>query len=180
MFIELDNVSIQITRKSIKHLYVRINAHTGDVFVSAPHRLPIELIKQHLFTKRDWIDIQRKRALAKTPMPHLHTPGFNHQKAKESISAQLEVLIPKWEAILNVQVNAFSIRAMRTRWGSCNTVKKRITINLNLIHKPSVCLEYVVVHELIHLIEANHSQRFYSLMEKFMPDWKDIQKQLNA
>ncbi|MBT6469666.1 MAG: M48 family metallopeptidase [Candidatus Marinimicrobia bacterium] len=96
---------------------------------------------------------------------------------------QLKVEIPKfisvWEKKLNVQVNEFGVKKMKTRWGSCNIKKKRIWLNLELAKKPMECLEYVVVHEIAHLLEKNHSARFYSLMEKHYPNWKHSKDLLN-
>ncbi len=180
MRIELRNLQINLIRKPIKHLYIRISRHTGDISVSAPNHFPLDLIKHHLSIKYEWIDAQRVRALAKNLVKKSSPPEINHTQAKAIITSQLNRFIPKWEDILKVKVNAFTIRAMTTRWGSCNTLKKRITINLNLIHKSETCLEYVVLHELLHLIEANHSKRFYALMEKHMPEWKTIQAELEA
>lgn len=96
---------------------------------------------------------------------------------------QMQLLLPelfqKWQATIGVQVNQWVIRAMKTRWGSCNTTKKRICLNLHLIQYPLVCLEYVVVHELVHLLEASHNQRFYALMSTYMPEWKEFRDLLN-
>lgn len=180
MRIEIRNLDIHLIRKPIKHLYIRISRHTGEISVSAPNHFPLELIKHHLSIKYEWIETQRRRALTKILTKRTNTPEINPTQAKTVMTTQLNRLIPKWEDILNVKVNAFTIRAMTTRWGSCNTLKKRISINLNLIHKSQACLEYVVLHELIHLIEANHSKRFYALMEKHMPEWKTIQAELEA
>lgn len=72
-----------------------------------------------------------------------------------------------------------AIRTMTGRWGSCTPSKCRIIINKNLIYSPHRCLEYVVLHELAHLVEANHSKKFYAIIEKVMPDWKERKKMLN-
>jgi predicted metal-dependent hydrolase len=91
---------------------------------------------------------------------------------RQQMQSLLPALIQKWESIIGVKTNQWGIRAMKTRWGTCNTIKKHICLNLNLIQQPLICLEYVVVHELVHLLEASHNQRFYELMSQFMPDWK--------
>lgn len=85
---------------------------------------------------------------------------------------RLPELFAKWEGILGVQAHCYGIKKMKTRWGSCHPIKKRIWLNLRLIQKPSICLEYVIVHELVHLLEASHNQRFYALMGLYMPGWK--------
>ncbi len=91
----------------------------------------------------------------------------------------LPALIKKWEMIMGVNIQQYQIRCMKTRWGSCNILHKRITINLKLMEKSIGCLESVIVHELVHLFEARHNKRFYALMTKFMPNWKDYKQELN-
>ncbi len=71
------------------------------------------------------------------------------------------------------------IRKMKTRWGSCIPVKKKIALNISLMYVPIPCMEYVVLHELVHFIEANHGKNFYNIIEKIMPDWKTRKKILN-
>ena len=68
---------------------------------------------------------------------------------------------------------------MKTRWGTCNTIEKRIWLNLELAKKPKVCISYVVLHELIHLIEKNHSEKFVEILDSLMPNWNAIRDELN-
>jgi predicted metal-dependent hydrolase len=89
-------------------------------------------------------------------------------------------LITKWEAKLGVSVASFTIRKMKTKWGSCTIQTRRIRFNLDLVRKPSICLEYVVVHELVHLLEASHNHRFKSLMDHYMPQWRSHRDVLNT
>ena len=88
-------------------------------------------------------------------------------------------LIKKWEKILGVQVADWGIKQMRTKWGACNIQKHRIWVNLELAKKPEQCLEYIVVHEMIHLLERHHNERFLALMRKFMPNWELHRSELN-
>jgi predicted metal-dependent hydrolase len=87
-------------------------------------------------------------------------------------------LIEKWQRVIGVEVASWGIKCMKTRWGSCNTRTRRIYLNLELIKKPRQSLEYVLVHEMIHLLEASHNHRFYELMDRFMHDWRSHQKAL--
>ena len=80
---------------------------------------------------------------------------------------------------MRVKVSEWRIRKMKTRWGSCNFQRKRIWLNLELARWPLACLEYVVVHEMTHLIEPTHNQRFWGILDKVMPEWKTIDKRLN-
>ncbi|MFQ5329954.1 MAG: M48 family metallopeptidase [Thermodesulfobacteriota bacterium] len=95
------------------------------------------------------------------------------------LKVSLPALIEKWEKKMHVQVNEFRIKKMRTRWGTCNRDAKRIWLNLELAKKPTECLEYIVVHEMAHLLERNHNDRFVSLMHEFLPKWRFYKDELN-
>lgn len=95
---------------------------------------------------------------------------------------EMEKIIPKFitdfEKIMNVKVEEFRIRKMKTRWGTCNIRKQKIWINLELTKKPLECLKYIVAHEMTHLLEKSHNKRFYRLMEQFMPEWRKSELEL--
>lgn len=99
---------------------------------------------------------------------------------RQEMKKILPDLIAKWEAIIGVQTTSFGIKKMRTKWGSCNTVAKRIWLNLELAKKPLECLEYIVVHELVHLLERSHNERFVAYMDEFMPNWRLYRTALNS
>ena len=88
-------------------------------------------------------------------------------------------LLAKWEPIVGVQSESCRIKRMKTRWGSCNIKAKRIWLNLELAKKPPACLEYVLVHELVHLLERLHNDRFRAYMDEFMPQWCLYREELN-
>jgi predicted metal-dependent hydrolase len=88
-------------------------------------------------------------------------------------------LIAKWQPIIGVQVDDWGIKRMKTRWGSCNARDHRVWLNLELAKKPPRCLEYVLVHELVHLLESHHNDRFKTLMDQFMPQWRLHRDELN-
>jgi len=98
--------------------------------------------------------------------------------------ANLRQLIPpllaKWETRLDVKAAAWGIKKMKTKWGACNPDARRIWLNLELAKKPVRCLEYLIVHELAHLVERQHNERFISLMDDHLPDWRHRRKELNA
>jgi predicted metal-dependent hydrolase len=98
---------------------------------------------------------------------------------RELVSAAALPLITKWELVLGVKADQVIVRRMKTRWGSCTPTKGTIRLNTELGKKPRECLEYVVVHELVHLIEPSHNARFVSLMDKFMPQWRHVRDELN-
>ena len=97
------------------------------------------------------------------------------QKLKELVPFYIE----KWEKIIGVEVKEFGIKRMKTRWGTCNTRDKRIWINLELARKAPQCLEYIIVHEMVHLLEKRHNKAFRDYMNEFLPAWKTIKNELN-
>jgi predicted metal-dependent hydrolase len=88
-------------------------------------------------------------------------------------------LISKWEKVIGVQSNEFGIKKMRTKWGTCNIAAKRIWLNLELAKKPLECIEFIVVHELVHLLERTHNEVFVGHMNQFMPKWRFYREELN-
>ena len=98
---------------------------------------------------------------------------------RRQLRDQLPELQAIWEAKVGVHVNEVRIRKMKTLWGSCNADAKRIWLNLELVKKPVTCLAYVLVHEMIHLLERHHNDRFYALMSQFMPQWQLYRDELN-
>jgi predicted metal-dependent hydrolase len=219
MIIELNGIAIEIIKKPIKNMCLRIYPPDGTVKVSAPMHYKEQLIREFLQKKSRWIIKQRNRikehatinqSILRTgsnllfkgeryllviqehddpPHIHLHEgfiygyfPNNPEQELinrvldhwyKKEMDSILPSLIKKWELIIGVTVAQWGVKKMSTRWGSCNTRSHRIWLNLNLIKKPLPCLEYVLVHELIHLLEASHNQRFYKLMDHFLPEWRD-------
>lgn len=221
MIIEIDGIPIEVVKKSIKNINLRIYPPDGQVKLSAPISTSDRFIRQHLQEKSEWIRYQRERIRAnssfkeellqtgssitfkgknyllileehhgpchidiKDELFHCYiSPGLSHERIKLFIEQwyrnEMTKLIPNliehWQKIVGVHVNEWGIKKMKTRWGSCNTRARRIWLNLNLIKKPLVCLEYVLVHELVHLLEASHNHRFYALMTQFMPPWREHQ-----
>ena len=114
-------------------------------------------------------------------------PGSNQlqrQKAmtewyRSELKKQIPGLIEKWKHIVGVEINDWCVKKMKTRWGTCNRKAKRIWINLELAKKPLHCLEFIIVHELSHLIERYHNDHFEALMDGFMPQWRLYKKELN-
>jgi predicted metal-dependent hydrolase len=98
---------------------------------------------------------------------------------RAQLKAQVEKLIPEWQQRIAVEVADWNVKKMKTKWGSCNVGAKRIWLNLELAKKPLECLEYILVHELVHLLERKHNERFLSHMDKFMPNWRERRDLLN-
>lgn len=157
--------------------------------------VPVEFINKesHYFNgKRYLLEVIEHEAAPKVVLNHSSIELFvRHGASREKKKAVLEkwysqklkeiipVLIEKWETKINVLVNEFRVKKMKTRWGTCNLKAKRIWLNLELAKKPVEWLEYIVVHEMVHLLERKHNDRFISLLNEFMPKWKFYKDELN-
>ena len=98
---------------------------------------------------------------------------------REQLKALIPPLLEKWQPMLGVHVADWGIKKMKTKWGSCNPASRRVWFNLELAKKPVQCLEYIVVHELLHLLERHHNERFSALMETHVPQWRQARELLN-
>lgn len=99
-----------------------------------------------------------------------------YRKQLQPVAAKL---MDKWQKELKVEAESWKIQRMKTRWGSCNHKSGRILLNLELAKKPIACLEYVIVHELLHMIEKKHNENFVNMLAKYIPKWKSIKEELN-
>jgi len=114
-------------------------------------------------------------------------PGSDIEKKQAVLDLwyrkQLKELVPpivkKWENIIGTSPSEVCIKRMRTKWGTCNTEAQRIWLNLELAKKPHHCIEYIVVHEMVHLLERSHNNRFLAYMNSFLPEWKHLKNELN-
>lgn len=115
-------------------------------------------------------------------------PGAGREKREQILNEwyrrRMKELVPelieKWQPAMGVEVADWGVKKMKTRWGSCNTRDRRIWLNLELVRKPPRCLEYVVVHEMAHLLERRHNDRFRSFMDRFIPQWRHHRDELNG
>jgi len=99
---------------------------------------------------------------------------------RDQLKALIPPLLDKWQPLLGVQAAAWGVKKMKTKWGSCTPTARRAWFNLELAKKPVMCLEYIVVHELVHLLERNHNERFTALMDEFLPNWRVCRQTLNS
>ena len=164
-------------------------------FSSQERETPREYIdrESHYYRgKRYLLRVLETKAPPKVVLRHdtldLHVrPGADSDKRKKILSewyrAQLKLelpaLISKWEQLLSVKINAHGVRRMKTNWGTCNPIAGRILLNLELAKKPPECLEYIVVHELLHMLERKHNDRFVALMSEHLPQWRYYQDLLS-
>lgn len=175
---EFAGISVVVTYKAMKHVRLRVSDVNGQVSISAPFGYPVSALESLVCSKKTWIEKQQLE-LAQSPSAQANQATAEEQAAwKLVVSACVPTLIEQWAPILDVKPGTIVYRNMKTRWGSCQPSTGRICINTRLALYPPECLEYVVVHELCHLLVANHGSDFKELMTRVMPDWKDRQRRL--
>ncbi len=103
-----------------------------------------------------------------------------HAWHKGLLHAVVPALVAKWESRLGVRVTGYYLQRMKTKWGSCNHAEGNIRLNTELVKKPKELLEYVVVHEMLHLVEPTHNERFVALLDQHFPAWREARSELNA
>ena len=190
--------TIEVTvRRNCRHLILR--CREGRLYLSVPPRTPKAAINAFLSARTDWMAEQVSRTAAYAPQ---YAPGERHllagryvtigeegvpagEKAFLSFRAKqlaeaVRTLLPLWEARMGVQAGSIRFREMVSRWGSCQTVTGHITLNLRLGLVPPECMEYVLVHELCHLLHPDHSAAFHDEMTCLMPDWEARKRRLNG
>ncbi len=223
--IQIGDLSIQVTRKSIKHVHLSVHPPDGRVTLVAPTATRLDVARAYAISKLGWIRAQQTKLqnqARETPRQFIEReshylwgrrylltvacaeakpnvsldhkritltarPGSSAEKRAEVMhewhkSLLHEVvpgLIAKWEAKLGVQVQRYFLQRMKTRWGGCNHRSGHIRLNTELVKKPKDLLEYVIVHELAHLLEPTHNERFTALLDRHYPTWREARAELN-
>ncbi len=152
---------------------------TGDSYYLFGDRYRLEVIEKN--------EVPKVILKGKSKIVLQTRPGTKMEKREEQmLDWYRELLRPvlaglfiKWQKKIGISPKSYSIKRMKTRWGTCGKESRRIWINLELVKKPVECIEYVVVHELLHLIEKNHNDRFTSSITKYLPKWHSTKEELN-
>lgn len=225
--LHFQDLEVELVRKRIIHIHIRILPPEGRIRVSAPLHLSQEAVRQALLGRMDWM--RKKQALLRGRekpadlkfetgethwfegqayrlelvegaglRPAIHAadgtlvlkvrPGSTtavRGKALEDwyrqrLKERIPELLAQWEPIVGASPAEWGVKRMKTRWGTCNVGARRIWLNLELIKKSRDCQEYVLVHELVHLLERGHGPRFKALMDRFLPDWRLRRKRLGG
>ena len=185
--------NVEVTRKQQKHMYLRLkpadptnSQATGvRVCVSAPLRYTDARIAAFVEERLPWIRQQaanvREAGKRRQQRGAVGSPTQAElDQWRAVVAAFVPALVEKWAPILGVAPGKLAYRNMVSRWGSCNVKTGRICINVQLAAQPPECLEYVVVHELCHLIEANHGPRFHALLDAYLPHWREAERKLRG
>jgi predicted metal-dependent hydrolase len=223
--IELGDISIQVTRKAIKHVHLSVHPPLGRVTLVAPTQTRLEVARAYAISRLGWIREQRSKlrnqareaprkfveretqnlwgwrylltiryedakpsialdhrriTLTVRPGSKVATKaGIVHDWHKSLLHDVVPALIRKWEPKLGAKVKGYFLQRMKTKWGSCNHRAGHIRLNTELVKKPKDLLEYVIVHEMIHLLEPTHSERFVSILGQCYPGWREARAELN-
>lgn len=174
--IVLNNTTVTYTLqyKRVKNINLRIKPD-GTVNVSANRFVPTEVIEKFLISKSDFIlnALKKYENCKKLPL----VKHYSEEEIRDVIIAYCRQIYPHFEKRA-VPYPEIKFRKMTSRWGSCHPVKRILTFNTNLMYAPSECIEYVVIHEFAHFLQANHSPEFYKEVEILCPAWKKCRKKL--
>jgi predicted metal-dependent hydrolase len=222
--IELGDIAIELVRKNIRHIHLRVCPPNGSARISAPLRMSLDVIRAFAISRVNWVRKHQQRMRERPPaLPLEYVDGESHylwgrpcllQVRETDASAKVELrdgmlilnvrpgtktrkkqslldewyrdrlmealpeLAGKWERQTGVKAGRYSARKMKTRWGSCNPRTGDIRLNTELAKKSPECLEYVLVHELVHVLEPSHNHQFKALMDRFMPEWRVVRRRL--
>ncbi len=127
-----------------------------------------------IIRNKEYIDLYVRKGSSLEKRKKVMTEWYRRQ-----LKARIPALIDKWQKIIGVEVKDWGVKQMKTRWGTCTIKARRIWLNLELAKKPEHCLEYIIVHEMLHLIERKHNDRFVAYLDKFMPQWRSYKEELN-
>lgn len=223
--LQLGDISIQLTRKAVKHVHLSVHPPEGRVSLVAPTSTRAEVARAYAISKLAWIRTQRAKfseQARESPRRFItrethylwgrrHLLTVEHEDAKPRVrldhrritlvvrpgsieatrtrvmhewhKSLLHQIVPrliaKWESRLGLRVAGYFLQRMKTKWGGCNHRARHIRLNTELVKKPKDLLEYVIVHEMLHLIEPRHSERYFTLMTKYYPTWQEARAELN-
>ena len=178
----IDGLEVQVMRKPIKNMYLRVKPPSGNVVISAPKRVRDGDIAAFVRTRRAWIEANQSKIRANGPQDPAQAMVWTDElrrQAAANINAALPSLLARWEPIVGKSPTHITLRAMTSRWGSCTPRTGRIRLNLQLGLMDERFLEYVLVHELTHLWERGHGAGFQRRMSAYLPNWKQLRRELN-
>ena len=225
MRIVVSGVPMDVQKKKIKNMYLKIKPPDGHVVISAPKWVNNKAIESFASSNIEYIkksvakyqspeggadrkyetgepmyiwgkkyllifkpDNRKNRFEVKAPYVILSMRENSTVRQRETFvkEAQRELLkraikekLPEWERRTGLKCSSWQTKYMITRWGTCNTRTRKIWFNLLLAQKPPACLDYIILHELTHLVTKNHNAEFYAHVAKYMPEWKEVRKLLN-
>jgi len=173
----IQEITIEAERKRVRNIRLYVSQKNLQVRLTLPLYASEKRALEFVNSKMEWLKKTLENMKA-NPSVLRNLTDISKEETEE-LKRIISNLIPGWEFRLGVQVKRWKLRKMKSQWGNCKTKTGEITFSTGLIKKPLRCIEYVVAHELAHLLIANHSAKFYALIAKHFPYWKEIRKELN-
>lgn len=178
--IYVDGLEVILTRKRVRNMNMRIKEPDGSVSISAPYMTPESEVIRFVRSKRSWID--KNRAVILERAAAYPEPGTRAEKEarRRDLKRRIAERLPYIEEVTGLRCSGWTVRDMKSRWGSCNTSTKHINLSLMLALRSDAELDYVILHELVHTVVPDHGKNFYAMMDRYMPGWKTIRKELRT
>jgi predicted metal-dependent hydrolase len=174
---EIEGLQIFAQRKRVKNLRLYISQKDLQVHLTVPFYACEKYTLEFVHSKIKWLKKVLEKMKANPPV--LQNLSEITKEEIEELRNLISNMVPLWEFRLGVKAKEWKLRKMKSRWGSCDTRTGKITFSTGLIRKSLRCIEYVVAHELAHLIVADHSKKFYAVIAKHFPYWKEVRRELN-
>ena len=180
--VKFNDQEIVVTKRRTSRLKIYVNPITGKAEVSVPFFTSKGTLRKFIADNLSFFDRQRKEE-------DIFLWGERYSLGvgevfEDILIAELKMEVPmyltKWEEVTGLKANEWRLKKMKSRWGTCNISAKRIWLNTYLAEKEKKCLDYVILHELLHLVESNHGKKFKDLLDKFMPDWRERERILKS
>ncbi len=178
----MTDIPVTITRRRTSRITIRISK-SGEVRVSAPRLMPRSAIERFVEEHRVWIEKNLKKTAQRQQKRDDFYAGLDistpklRKEAVGKLDAIVAPLVEKYSEMMGVEPAGISYRATKSRWGSCNPKTRHINFSTYLLLLPEWCIEHIVVHEMAHLLVPNHSPRFYAIMDRYFPRWKEARKE---
>ena len=178
--IYVDGLEVALTRKRIKRMNIRVKEPDGRVAVSAPYAVSEREVIRFIRSRRGWIDKSAAKIRAMSAAyPEPETKAEKEARRRD-LKRRIEERLPYIEEVTGLRCSGWTVRDMKSRWGSCNTKTHHINLSLMLALRSDAELDYVILHELVHTVVPDHGKDFYAMMDRYMPGWKQIRKELRT
>ena len=174
----IDGLEIELTKKRIKRINMRIAEPDARIAISAPYGTPESLIREFVRSKRSWIDKNVARVIERAAAHPAPESRQEKEERRKSLRRRISERLPYIEEVTGLRCSGWTVRDMKSRWGSCNTKTHHINLSLMLATRSDDELDYVILHELVHTVVPGHGPDFYAMMDRYMPGWKSIRRAL--
>ena len=178
--IYVDGLEVALTRKRVRNMNMRIKDPDGSIAVSVPYLTPESEVKRFIRSRRSWIDKSRAAIIERAAAYPEPETRAEKEARRRDLKRRIAERLPYIEEVTGLRCSGWTVRDMKSRWGSCQTKTRVVTLNSRLALYPEDWIEHVIVHELCHLLVPNHSAAFHDLMTAHLPSWRERQKRTNT